>query len=104
MLLPTRIVRCAINAIGDAITVAITVACVGNAVAVAVAHRAVAIPAAAFIHPAAFTFGPATRVIVIAVALAFPMSFVPDMAIAAPIPVAGCPDVTGAIRWHHFIA
>ena len=73
-LIPARIVRSAVYAIGHAIAVAITIADVGDAIAIAVTHRRVAIPAAAFVDPAAFAFRPVAGMIVIADALALPMA------------------------------
>ena len=88
------VIRSAVVAIGYAIVVAITINCVGNAVAVTVAHRTVAIPAAWLIHPATIAFCPAMGVIEIPRALTFPTAFCPDMAIAAPVPVARCLYIT----------
>ena len=76
--IPARIIRCAIYAVWHTIAIAVTIDAIGNAIAVTVAHWPgvwlAAIPAAAFVDPAAIAFRPIARMVVVANAFTFPMA------------------------------
>src|SRR5450759_1864745 len=79
--LAVRIVRTLVQAIGDAITIAVC-----------------ARPGATIHVPAAITFLPCRLVVAVALTFAQPRALDPHMTFAAPVPVAGNPHVAAAWR------
>jgi hypothetical protein len=93
-----------INTIWYAVTVAITIYSIWHAVTIPITERAIFVPAAAFVDPAAIAFGPAVRLVIIASAFTFPVSACPDVAIVPPIPIARCPQISSTCRRYGFVA